>query len=134
MDDDEYLFFNEHRNDGMYIRVFYAFFLGFFQTTIGFILEYMSFHSISTAEGFKIFKYWATMYALSTFDEKYTKSIEEHPMEALVGKKICCVYRRSMKFYQAQMMKALEIQDEDEVIEAEHLLEEHEKEEGGLKR
>ena len=36
--------------------------------------------------------------------------------------------------YQAQMMKALEIQDEDEVIEAEHLREEHEKEEGGLKR
>lgn len=122
MNDDEYLFFNDHKNDGLYIRVFYAFFLGLFQTMIGFVLEYMSFHSISTAVGWKIFKYWATMYALSTFDEKYTKSIEEHPMEQLVGKKIFYVYQRAMKWNNAKMMKVLEIQDEDDVIAHEHEL------------
>jgi hypothetical protein len=30
LNDDEYINFHDHRDDGLYIRVFYAFFLGFF--------------------------------------------------------------------------------------------------------
>lgn len=82
---------------------------------LGLTLEYMSFHCISAAVGFKIFKCWATMYGLSTFDTKYSQSIEEHPIRTLVGKKICCVYRRSMHHHEGHMMKALEDKDEHEV-------------------
>ena len=83
-------------------------------------LEYMSFHSISTAVGWKIFKYWATMFALSTFDKKYVSSIEEHPMHSLVGKKICCVYNRSMHYYRSKMTQALKHEDEVEVVKDDH--------------
>ena len=68
---DEFVRFNE-RNDGLYIRVFYAFMLGLIQTTMGFTLELMSILYLSTYDSFRmILISYATMACLGNFDMLY---------------------------------------------------------------
>jgi hypothetical protein len=41
---------------------------------------------------------YATMACIAAFDDIYAKSILEHPIHDIVGKKIPTTFRRSMKF------------------------------------
>lgn len=98
-DEDDDLVDEDVRNDGLYIRVSYAFFLGFFQTSIGILLEVMSIYYLCSKDSFRlILMSYATMASIAAFDDLYSKSLLEHPLHAIVGRKFCTTYRRSMKF------------------------------------
>lgn len=87
------------RDDGLYIRVFYAFMLGFLQTSMGLVLEVMSIYYLSAQTSFRlILMSYATMAAIAAFDDLYARSLLEHPIRAIIGKKIGIVYRRCMHF------------------------------------
>lgn len=99
---------DDKKNDGLYIRVSYAFFLGFFQTMIGLVLEGMSIYYLAIKESFRLILFsYATMASLATFDDLYSKSLLEHPIHEIVGKKFCSIYRRSMKFQAETIVDAL---------------------------
>jgi len=98
-EEDEDLIDEDVRNDGLYIRVSYAFFLGFFQTSIGILLEVMSIYYLCSKDSFRlILMSYATMASIAAFDDLYSKSLLEHPLHDIVGRKFCTTYRRSMKF------------------------------------
>lgn len=79
-DDDEKDSF-EDRNDGLYIRVFYAFMLGFIQTWIGLVLEIMSILYLCSKDSFRlILMSYATMASIAGFDDLYSASLLEHPI------------------------------------------------------
>lgn len=92
-DDDEL----EDKDDGLYIRVLYAFMLGFIQTMIGIVLEVMSILYLCSKDSFRlILMSYATMASIASFDDLYSKSLLEHPIRAVIGRKIRVVYRRCM--------------------------------------
>lgn len=53
-EDDHYELDEDKRNDGLYIRVTYAFFLGFFQTAMGVVLELMSIVYLCSKDSFRL--------------------------------------------------------------------------------
>ena len=98
-EDDHYEIDEDKRNDGLYTRVTYAFFLGFFQTVMGVVLEMMSIVYLCSKDSFRlILMSYATMASIAAFDDIYCKSLLEHPLRAVEGKKIPLFYRRAMKF------------------------------------
>jgi len=107
----------EDKNDGLYIRVFYAFMLGFIQTMIGLVLEAMSILYLCSKDSFRlILMSYATMASIASFDDLYSKSLLEHPIREIIGKKICTVYRRSMHFQGATIAKAIEHQKQAKTV------------------
>jgi hypothetical protein len=72
---DDYQRFTK-RNDGLYLRVIYAFTLGFIQCTMGFLLEFMSVIYLSSKPTFQlILVSYATMACLGNFDSLYSQSL-----------------------------------------------------------
>ena len=97
------------KDDGLYLRVFFAFALGFVQTMMGFTLELMSVLYLSSWDSFRmILISYATMACLGNFDTLYAQSLQEHPIRNVIGKNFCTVYRRSMYFYKEQILKCCE--------------------------
>ena len=75
---------------------------------IGLVLEGMSIYYLAIKESFRLILFsYATMASLATFDDLYSKSLLEHPIHEIVGKKFCTVYRRSMKFQADKIVDAL---------------------------
>merc|ERR1719453_2839777 len=108
-DDDGKIESEEDKNDGLYIRVFYAFMLGFIQTMIGLVLEAMSILYLCSKDSFRlILMSYATMASIASFDDLYSSSLLEHPIHNVVGKKIYQGYRRSMKFQSDNIKSILE--------------------------
>lgn len=96
------------RNDGLYLRVIYAFTLGLIQCAMGFLLEFMSVIYLSSKPTFQlILVSYATMACLGNFDSLYSQSLQEHPCREIIGKKICTVWRRSMSKHKDEMIKAI---------------------------
>lgn len=105
----------EELNDGLYIRVFYAFMLGFLQTAMGLVLEVMSILYLCSKDSFRlILMSYATMAAIASFDDLYAKSLLEHPIRGVVGKKIRVVYRRCFLFEGNNIRKAITIDRQGE--------------------
>ena len=53
---------------------------------------------------------YATMASIAAFDDLYSKSLLEHPLHDIVGRKFCTTYRRSMKFKGEKIQEALRMQ------------------------
>lgn len=107
-DADDDIMDEDEKNEGLYIRVFYAFMLGFIQTWIGLVLEVMSILYLCSKDSFRlILMSYATMASMAAFDDLYSKSLLEHPIRAVVGKEIYSVYRRAMVFRGEQIRKAV---------------------------
>lgn len=108
-------------NDGLYLRVIYAFTLGCIQCTMGFLLEYMSVIYLSSKDSFQYtLVSYATMACLGNFDSLYSQSLQEHPCREIIGKKICTVWRRSMDRHKDEMIQAIkdeQMNREDAVVD-----------------
>ena len=110
-DDDDEEYDEDKKNDGLYLRVTFAFFFGFFQTALGILLEVMSILYLCSKDSFRlILMSYATMACIASFDDLYSSSILEHPLHDIKGKKICTVYRRCYKFQAEKVQEALDIQ------------------------
>jgi len=98
----------EELNEGLYIRVFYAFMLGFIQTAIALVLEVLSIVYLNSKDSFRlILMSYATLASLASFDDLYSKSLGEHPIRAVVGKKFRVSFRRCMGRYGPALAAAL---------------------------
>jgi len=98
----------EELNEGLYIRVFYAFMLGFIQTAIAVVLELLSIVYLNSKDSFRlILMSYATLASLASFDDLYSKSLGEHPIRAVVGKKFRVSFRRCMGRYGPALAAAL---------------------------
>jgi len=101
----------DKKNDGLYTRVTYAFFLGLFQTIIALVLEVMSIYYLCAKSSFRlILMSYATMACIAAFDDLYSKTLGEHPLHSIVGKKIPTTNKRFYKFQGEKVKEALEIQ------------------------
>lgn len=63
----------DDQKDGLYFRVFYAFMIGFMQTFMGIILEFMSVLYLCSKDSFRlILMSYATIACISCFDDLYS--------------------------------------------------------------
>jgi len=98
----------EELNEGLYIRVFYAFMLGFIQTAIALVLEVLSIVYLNSKDSFRlILMSYATLASLASFDDLYSKSLGEHPIREVVGKRFRVSFRRCMIRYGPALAAAL---------------------------
>ena len=74
----------------------------------GLVLEAMSIYYLFSKDSFRlILMSYATMASIAAFDDLYSKSLLEHPLHAVVGKKFCTTYRRAMKFQGEKIKEVL---------------------------
>jgi hypothetical protein len=97
-DDDE----KTSEEDGWYIRVFYAFMLGFVQYFLSVVLEIMTIIFLNSLGSYLfILICYAALAGVTTFDNMYASALSsDNPINAAVGKKLMITYNRYMGFAQ----------------------------------
>lgn len=95
-DDDE----DTSPEDGWYIRVFYAFMLGFVQYTLSVILEVMTIIFLNSLGSYLfILICYAALAGVTTFDNMYAGALSaDNPINKAVGKRLMVTYNRYMGF------------------------------------
>lgn len=84
---------------GMTRRVVMAFALGFFQATVGVIVEILIIYYLSTLTSYlKIICQYVAFVALIKFDNFYSKSIHDHGVKTMQKKNLRIYHRRFMLF------------------------------------
>lgn len=88
---------NDIRYEGLYWRVFYAFFIGFCQCTVAMVLEVLSIIYITQRSGYIfILVVYGTLATITTFDNMFAKALAEHPIKKTKGKFLKVTFRRWM--------------------------------------
>lgn len=89
-----------NENDGWYIRITYAFLLGFVQYTLTIILEILTIIFLNSLGSYLfILLCYAALSGVTTFDNMYASALaHDHPIQQAVGKNLYISFHRFMKF------------------------------------
>lgn len=95
---------NTVAEDGLYIRIFYAFLLGLIQYVVAIILEIMSIIFLNSQTSYLfILICYASLAAVANFDNMYASALDEHPIRQAAGKKLAVTFNRYMCFQQGEL-------------------------------
>ena len=86
--------------DGWYIRLTYAFLLGFIQFSLTLVLEVMTLIFLNSMDSYLfILICYAALAGVANFDNMYASALaDDNPINAAVGKKLFVQFHRYMKF------------------------------------
>lgn len=89
---------NTSEEDGWYIRIVYAFLLGFIQYTLTVTLEIMTIVYLNSLDSYLfILICYAALAGVATFDNMYASTLSaDHPIRKTVGKHLAVSFHRYM--------------------------------------